>query len=119
PLRNEYYLYVDQKWLKLKTKSDTIEVPNYPPIVIDRYLFKEILNIDDQRKSDKIRFSPGSQTYLELQQRVDNKEGTAAVVIPPLEIQDFFTICKQGILLPPHSTFFEPKIVSGMVSYQF
>jgi uncharacterized protein (DUF1015 family) len=94
-------------------------VPNYDPVIIDTYFFKDILNIEDQRNSKKIQFIPESHSNSKLYQLVDTHEGAAALIIPPLKISELFSICKEGILLPPHSTYFEPKFINGFVTFRF
>lgn len=119
PENYEYFLYINQKWLLFTLKDFLKQSNNYGPAVIDKYFFKSSLNIQDQRGNQKIKFVPESHSFFDLKYIVDNSKDTMALFMPPLEINDFFSVCQQDILLPPHSTYFEPKIINQMISYQF
>jgi uncharacterized protein (DUF1015 family) len=110
-------MYLDEKWYKL-TACDDIRNCNDPVDCLDvsllqDYLLDKILGINDPRVDNRIHFVGGIRGLEELEKRV--KEGmTVAFSMYPTSITQLFDVSDAGRLMPPKSTWFEPKLRSGL-----
>ncbi len=86
------------------------------PMVVQRYFFELVLEIYDQCKSDNIVFLPGYFSHSYLEDLVVKKNIRLLICLPSLDIKDFFWIADNAHYLPPHSTYFMPKPLEGLVS---
>jgi uncharacterized protein (DUF1015 family) len=110
-------MYLDGKWYRLNAK-DTIRVNKDPVAALDvsilqNYLLKPILGIDDPRTDKRIDFIGGIRGLKELERRVD-EDMTVAFSMYPTSIEELFDVSDAGKLMPPKSTWFEPKLRSGL-----
>ena len=120
---HEFGMYIDKKWYRLVAKKEMYD-ENDPVGVLDitiltNYLLDPILGIKDQRTDDRIDFVGGIRGLEELERRVDSGEMTVAFSIFPVSIQQLIDIADSGEVMPPKSTWFEPKLRSGLVLHQF
>jgi uncharacterized protein (DUF1015 family) len=119
PHRRSFGTYVDGHWFLLTSKGE-------PPgsggpaagldvaILTDRVL-EPILGIGDIRTDRRIEFVGGIRGMDELEQRVDSGDWAVAFAVYPTAIEEVMTIADAGGVMPPKSTWFEPKLRSGMV----
>ena len=75
----------------------------------------EILDIKDQRTDKRIDFVGGIRGLAELQKRVDSGEMKIAFAFYPVSLDQLIAIADSGNIMPPKSTWFEPKLKSGLV----
>ncbi len=119
----EFSLYLDQKWYRLKAKPHTQEstdpVESLDISVLSRYVLDPILGIKDQRTDERIDFVGGIRGLEELEKRVDSGEMRLAFAIYPVAISQLIDVANSGRVMPPKSTWFEPKLRSGLVVHQF
>ena len=116
---HEFSMYLDGEWYSLTAKSDTYD-DNDPIGVLDvTILTKEvldpILNIQDLRRSKRIDFVGGIRGLNELSKRVDSGEMAVAFALYPVSMQQLIAIADSGNIMPPKTTWFEPKLRSGLV----
>ena len=116
-------LYIDNEWYELKAKPHTYDI-NHPikaldVTVISDHLLDKVLGIVDQRTDDRIDFVGGIRGLAALEKRVDSGEFELAVAIYPVSIQQLIDIADSGNVMPPKSTWFEPKLRSGLVLHRF
>ncbi len=116
---HEFSMYVDGDWYKLTAKQNTYD-ENDPIAVLDvtilsTYVLDEILNIKDQRTDKRIDFVGGIRGLGELQKRVDSGEMKIAFALYPVSLNQLIDIADTGNIMPPKSTWFEPKLKSGLV----
>ena len=78
-------------------------------------LYEPLLNITDLRKSNRIDFVGGIRGLEELKRRVDNGEMKAAFALYPVSMQQLMDIADSGMIMPPKTTWFEPKRRSGVL----
>jgi len=74
-----------------------------------------LLNITDLRNSKRIDFVGGIRRLGELKRRVDSGEMKVAFALYPVSIQQLFNVADSGNIMPPKTTWFEPKLRSGLV----
>ena len=82
-------------------------------------LIAPILGIVDQRTDDGIDFVGGIRGLGELEKRVDSGEMQLAFSIYPVSIQQLIDVANSGNVMPPKTTWFEPKLRSGLVTHKF
>lgn len=114
---HKFGMYLDGKWLVLTTK--TASVPNDPVLGLDvsllqNLLLAPILNIGDPRTDQRIDFVGGIRGLKELERRVDSGEMAVAFSLFPTSMQELMDVADSGLTMPPKSTWFEPKLRSGL-----
>ncbi len=116
---HEFGLYLSNQWYKLTAKENTY---TQDPIgILDVSILQEnflgpILNIQDQRTDKRIDFVGGIRGITELEKRVDSGEMALAISLHPVTIQQLFDIADTGNVMPPKSTWFEPKLRDGLLT---
>ncbi len=117
---HEFGLYIGASWYKLVAKAgaytkDPIGVLDVT--ILQQNVLAKLLNINDPRTDKRIDFIGGIRGMGELEKRVDNKEAAAAFALYPVTIKQLFDIADSGNVMPPKSTWFEPKLRDGLVVY--
>jgi uncharacterized protein (DUF1015 family) len=113
-------LYLDNKWYKLTSKEGTYS--NDPIGVLDvtilqNNVLSKYLNIHDQRTDKNIDFIGGIRGLGELEKKVNSGEWTMAFSLYPVTMRQLFDIADSGNIMPPKSTWFEPKLRDGLVTH--
>ena len=119
---HNFSLYVDGKWYSLTAKPDTYD-DNDPIGVLDvtissRLILDEILGIKDLRSDKRIDFVGGIRGLGELKKRVDSGEMAVALALYPVSMKQLMDIADTGNIMPPKTTWFEPKLRSGLVIHK-
>ncbi|MDR3681573.1 MAG: DUF1015 family protein [Flavipsychrobacter sp.] len=119
---HDFGMYLDGTWYRLEALPDSFT--DTPIDVLDVSILQEnilskLLNINDPRTDKRVDFVGGIRGLHELQQRVDSGEAAAAFALYPVSIQQLFAIADSGEVMPPKSTWFEPKVRDGLVVYRF
>lgn len=120
---HEFSFYADGNWYKMTAKAGTYN-DNDPIGVLDvtvlsDNLLNPILGIKDQRTDKRIDFVGGIRGLGELKKRVDSGEMQIAFALYPVTIQQLIDIADSGNVMPPKSTWFEPKLRSGLIIHTF
>ncbi|MEZ5007283.1 MAG: DUF1015 family protein [Chitinophagales bacterium] len=119
----EFGMYINKNWYKLVARPHTFDAND--PIkcldvtILSDHLIDPILGIKDQRTDDRIDFVGGIRGLGELKKRVDSGEMVVAFALFPVSIQQLIDIADAGMVMPPKSTWFEPKLRSGLVVHEF
>ncbi len=118
----EFGMYVPGKWYRLTAKPGTFDaahpIESLDVSILQDNLLTPILNIDDPRTNNRIDFVGGIRGVGELQARVDAGEGAVAFSCFPVSIAQLLTVADSGEVMPPKSTWFEPKLRDGLVTYR-
>jgi uncharacterized protein (DUF1015 family) len=85
--------------------------------ILSKNVFEKLLNIQDQRTDKRIDFVGGIRGLQELERRVDSGEMKLAFSFYPVSIQQLFDISDSGEVMPPKSTWFEPKLRDGLLTH--
>lgn len=117
---HEFGLYIDKNWYSLTAKEGTFS--NDPIGVLDVTILQnnvldKILGIQDQRTDKRIDFIGGIRGLGELVKKVDSGEMAVAFSLYPVSIQQLFDIADSGNVMPPKSTWFEPKLRDGLLTH--
>ncbi len=115
---HEFSMYIDNNWYKLTAKEGTFN-DNDPIGVLDvtilsNLVLDKLLGIKDLRTSKDIDFVGGIRGLNELKRRVDSGEMTAAFALYPVSMKQLIDIADSGNIMPPKTTWFEPKLRSGL-----
>jgi uncharacterized protein (DUF1015 family) len=116
--RHRLGLYLDGEWRTLRFRpeltasGDAFETLDVT--LLQQHVLAPILGIDDPRTSDRIRFVGGIRGTAELERLVDSGDYACAFSMHPTGIEDLMSISDAGGVMPPKSTWFEPKLRDGM-----
>ena len=116
-------MYLEGKWYSLTAKEGTYD-DNDPIGVLDVTVLSDlvldkILGIEDLRTSKRIDFVGGIRGLGELKRRVDSGEMKVAFALYPVSMKQLIDIADTGNIMPPKTTWFEPKLRSGVVIHTF
>ena len=114
-------LYLAGRWHRL-TAPDELRGSDDPVdqldvAVLQRHLLEPVLGINDPRRDPRIGFIGGVRPLSELEAAVDGGAWTAAVSMHPTSVADLIGVADAGGIMPPKSTWFEPKLLDGLVSH--
>jgi len=117
---NSFGMYLDGNWYKLTAKNGSYT--NDPIGVLDVTILSEkvldkLLGIKDQRTDKRIDFVGGIRGLAELEKRVNSGEMKVAFSLYPVSIPQLFDIADSGNVMPPKSTWFEPKLRDGLLTH--
>jgi len=117
----EFGMYLDRRWYRLKLKPELVPegdaVGRLPVTLLARNLIEPVLGIADQRTDKRIDFVGGGRGLPELARRVDSGEMAIAFALFATSMDDLMAVADAGEIMPPKSTWFEPKLADGMVSH--
>ncbi|MCF6331859.1 MAG: DUF1015 family protein [Draconibacterium sp.] len=119
---HEFSLYLTGSWYKLTAKEGTFD--DSDPIgvldvtILSKHILEPILDIKDLRTSTRIDFIGGIRGLGELKTRVDSGAMKAAFALYPVSMQQLINIADSGNIMPPKTTWFEPKLRSGLVIHK-
>lgn len=119
---HEFGMYLEGKWYKLVAKQGTYD-DNDPIGILDvtilsNLVLDELLGIKDLRRDNRIDFVGGIRGLGELERRVDNGDMKVAFALYPVTMKQLIDIADTGNIMPPKTTWFEPKLRSGLVIHK-
>ncbi|MBO5933214.1 MAG: DUF1015 domain-containing protein [Bacteroidaceae bacterium] len=119
---HEFSLYLEGEWYQLTAKEGTFDDSD-PIGVLDvtissNLILDELLGIKDLRRDKRVEFVGGIRGLGELKKRVDNGEMKAALALYPVSMKQLMDIADSGNIMPPKTTWFEPKLRSGLVIHK-
>jgi uncharacterized protein (DUF1015 family) len=116
---HNFSMYLEDKWYSLTSKDGTYDDKN--PIgvldvtILTDQILSPVLDIQDLRRSKRIDFVGGIRGLGELKKRVDSGEVKVAFALYPVSMKQLIDIADTGNIMPPKTTWFEPKLRSGLV----
>ncbi len=119
---HNFSLYLDGRWYSLVAREGTYNDSD-PIGVLDvtissNLILRDLLDIQDLRTSKRIDFVGGIRGLGELKRRVDSGEMAAALALYPVSMKQLMDIADSGNIMPPKTTWFEPKLRSGLVIHK-
>lgn len=120
PMRpHEFSMYLGGRWYALEARpgsyNENDPIGCLDVTVMSGHILDEILDIRDQRNSKRIDFVGGIRGLQALKERVDSGEMAAAFALYPVSLEQLFRIADTNNIMPPKTTWFEPKLRSGLV----
>jgi uncharacterized protein (DUF1015 family) len=116
----EFGLYLDGRWIKLTIRADLIPadpVGRLDVSLLQNNLIAPVLGIADPRRDKRIDFVGGIRGLMELEKRVDAGEMALAFSLYPTGMEDLMAVADANEVMPPKSTWFEPKLADGLASH--
>lgn len=121
--KHECTMYLSGHWYILKFREGTIDesspVSSLDVSALQDLVLAPLLGINDPRTDMRISFVGGIKGSAELQKRVDSGEMAVAFELFPVSVNDIMSVADAGMIMPPKSTWFEPKLGSGWFIHQF
>ncbi|MDR0412183.1 MAG: DUF1015 domain-containing protein [Dysgonamonadaceae bacterium] len=119
---HQFALYLNKRWYSLEAKPETYD-DNDPIGVLDvtissNLILDKIIGIKDLRTDKRVDFVGGLRGLEELQRRVDSGEMAAALALYPVSMKQLIDIADTGNIMPPKTTWFEPKLRSGLIIHK-
>jgi uncharacterized protein (DUF1015 family) len=117
----EFGMYLGGRWYRLTIRPDL--VPNADPIgrlpimLLTRNAIEPFFGVTDPRTDKRIDFVGGGRGLAELERRIASGEMAAAFALHPTQMTELMAVADAGGIMPPKSTWFEPKLADGMVSH--
>jgi uncharacterized protein (DUF1015 family) len=111
-------MYFDRRWYALKFKDEQREERN--PIerldvtILQKHLLAPVLGVGDPSSDERLGFVGGARGIEELERIVDAGEAAVAFALYPTTMDDLFAVSDMGEIMPPKSTWFEPKLKDGL-----
>lgn len=119
---HNFSLYLDGKWYSLTAKSgrynDSDPIGVLDVTISSDLILRDILGITDLRSDKRIDFVGGIRGLGELKRRVDSGEMKVALALYPVSMKQLMDIADSGNIMPPKTTWFEPKLRSGLVIHK-
>jgi uncharacterized protein (DUF1015 family) len=117
---HDYGMYLAGHWYKLSIRPDLVPrdaIGRLPITVLTRNVIEPLLGIKDVRTDKRIDFIGGARGLDELEARVKSGEMALAFALYPTQMADLMAVADAGLIMPPKSTWFEPKLADGMVNH--
>jgi uncharacterized protein (DUF1015 family) len=119
--RGEIGLYLSGQWYRLvvpQTDGGGADpVAGLDAAVLQSRLIGPVLGVDNPRTAPNVGFVGGNRPVSDLAEAVDSGEWTAAVSLHATTVDDLMAVADAGAVMPPKSTWFEPKLLDGLVSH--
>jgi len=117
---HQFGMYIGKEWYTLTAKEGTFSddpIGILDVTILQNSILDKILGIKDQRTDTRIDFIGGIRGLHELVKKVDSGEAAVAFSLYPVSIQQLFDIADSGNVMPPKSTWFEPKLRDGLLTH--
>ncbi|MCC5794503.1 MAG: DUF1015 domain-containing protein [Chromatiales bacterium] len=117
----QFGMYIGGRWYRLEIRQELI--PVHDPVasldvsLLQEHLLAPVLGIGDPRRDSRIDFVGGIRGHGELERRVDSGEMAVAFALYPTRIDALLAVADAGQVMPPKSTWFEPKLADGLLSH--
>ena len=114
----EFGLYIDHQWYQLNTRNDSFKkdtIGSLDVSILQDNILTKILNINDPRTDTRVEFVGGIRGLEALEKKVDSGEMAAAFSCHPVSLKQLFQVADSGEVMPPKSTWFEPKTRDGLI----
>jgi uncharacterized protein (DUF1015 family) len=116
----EFGMYLGGRWYRLMIRPDVVAndpIGRLPITLLGRNVIEPLFGITDPRTDKRIDFVGGARGLGELERRVKSGEMAAAFALYPTQMPDLMAVADAGGIMPPKSTWFEPKLADGMVNH--
>jgi uncharacterized protein (DUF1015 family) len=111
------HMYLDGRWYELTcpVQQEDDPVASLDVTLLQKTVLEGMLGISDPRRDSRLQYLGGARPLADLEERVDDGEFAVAFSMQPVDIETVLSIADRGEVMPPKSTWFEPKLLSGLV----
>ena len=117
--RHQFGLYLDGNWRRLTARPHLIDesdpVARLDVAILQTHALAPLLGIEDPRRDSRISFVGGIRGSEDLERRVDERGSGCAFTMYPTSVSELLAVADAGLVMPPKSTWFEPKLGSGLL----
>jgi uncharacterized protein (DUF1015 family) len=117
----EFGMFLSGRWYRLALRPELVPkddpIGRLPVTLLARHVLEPLLGIADQRTDKRIDFVGGGRGLGELERRVASGEMAVAFALYPTQMTDLMAVADAGGIMPPKSTWFEPKLADGVVNH--
>tara|TARA_B100001093_G_scaffold520485_1_gene616617 strand:+ start:52830 stop:54005 length:1176 start_codon:yes stop_codon:yes gene_type:complete len=120
--QNEIIMFKSNQKYLLQPKKDSYidnEICRLGVSILFNNILFPILNIKDERKTDKMEFLPNNTDFAEVKNKINSKSFDIAFILKPITINEIKKVADKNKYMPPKSTYIEPKLRSGLTIYKF
>ncbi len=120
--KGTFHMYLNQQWHRLQPqvkRANNSIVDNLDVSIMQNQILNPVLGIDDPRTNNRIGFIGGIHGAERLEQLVDSGEASIAFALHPVSIDELMDVSDADMIMPPKSTWFEPKLRDGLVCHCF
>jgi uncharacterized protein (DUF1015 family) len=122
---DEVGMVLGRRWRRLSLRPEIAAevaqsgdaVARLPVTLLAKNIIEPVFGISDPRRDKRIDFVGGGRGLVELERLVTSGEGAVAFAVYPTQMHDLMAVADAGSIMPPKSTWFEPKLADGMVSH--
>jgi uncharacterized protein (DUF1015 family) len=116
---HEFSMYYREVWyrLRLKKKLSELDEDALDANILTALILKPVFGISDLRNDDRVGFLSGLKGVAEIKRTVDRGDYDFAFGLFPVSMEQFFKFSDIGLMMPPKTTWFEPKLLNGLVIY--
>lgn len=119
--KGQFTMYLEKQWYLLEARTELLNITDVVDALdvslLQEYLLKPVLGIEDPRTDERIDFIGGIRGLEELERRA-SEDMKVSFALYPTSIQELFAVADAGRLMPPKSTWFEPKLRSGLFIHE-
>ena len=117
-------MYLHREWYILSWKQEVLEKYNHQTVLLDVQLFNDeiltnLLDVHDIRTDSRIEYFPGVYGMDAFKQAVHQKEVRVGFSLFPVSLEEMMVLSDEEGVLPPKSTWFEPRMKNGILIYEF
>jgi uncharacterized protein (DUF1015 family) len=120
--RNHFGMYLEGSWyhLSLKESEDPVHHPvkSLDVSILHDLIISPLLDIKDERRDKRIGFVGGARGLKELEKKVNEENYDVAFTLFPTPIESLIEVAEANEVMPPKSTWFEPKLLDGLISHK-
>ena len=120
-VHGEIHMYFNKRWYALKFKDEQREerdpIERLDVTILQKHLLEPILGVGDPGSDERLGFVGGARGIEELERIVDAGEAAVAFALYPTTMNDLFAVSDMGEIMPPKSTWFDPKLKDGLFVY--
>jgi len=120
--KGQFGMYIEGKWYNLEIKEEKVDtkdpVKSLDVSILHDFLIEPFLGIKDERTDQRIDFVGGARGLGELERRVNNDGFKIAFSLYPTPIEALIDVANANKVMPPKSTWFEPKLLDGLLSHK-
>lgn len=121
--KHEFTLYFDSCWVRIRLKEEFLDksgiTQQLDSQIITDLILSPIFEIEELTKDKRVGFVPGNKGLDSLQKEVDNGKYDVAIAMFPVSFEELKLIADNQLIMPPKSTYIEPKLRSGLTVYKF
>lgn len=119
PQKHQFGMFLDNKWYRLTIKENLVNesdvVAAMDASILQNYVLDPLLGIKNPRKDDRIKFVGGRKPHSFLEEQAQQHANVVAFVLYPVDVESLMAVADANRVMPPKSTWFEPKLRSGLI----